>query len=163
MREKVGCVPHTKEFFEVPEKLVTQRVNSSYQLLVAYDNNQQYFLDTVNVSNYQTWNKTTSLKYLCGILNSKLINFWYCNKYRMPTIGGYELHSIPIVMAKDQSIIISLVDDILDANKNGTSTAELEQEIDRIVYHLYGLTYDEVLIIDPTPPFTQEEYEQDNL
>ena len=26
-----------------------------------------------------------------------------------------------------------------------------------------GLTYDEVLIIDPTPPFTQEEYEQDNL
>ncbi len=27
--------------------------------------------------------------------------------------------------------------------------------------HLYGLTYDEVLIIDPTPPFTQEEYEKE--
>jgi hypothetical protein len=25
--------------------------------------------------------------------------------------------------------------------------------IDRLVYHLYGLTYDEVLIIDSTPPF----------
>ena len=34
-------------------------------------------------------------------------------------------------------------------------------EIDRIVYHLYGLTYDDVLIIDPTPPFTREEYEQE--
>ena len=163
MREKVGCLPHTKDFFEVPEKLVTQRVNSSYQLLVAYDDNQQYFLDTVNVSNYQTWNHTTSLKYLCGILNSKLINFWYCNKYRMPTIGGYELHSIPIVVAKKQSRIDSLVDEILDANKNGTSTTELEQEIDRIVYHLYGLNYDDVLIIDPTPPFTRDEYENETI
>ena len=36
-----------------------------------------------------------------------------------------------------------------------------KQVIDRLVYHLYGLTYDEVLIIDPTPPFTQEEYEQE--
>lgn len=27
----------------------------------------------------------------------------------------------------------------------------------------YGLTYDEVLIIDPTPPFTQEEYEQEDM
>ena len=40
MRQKVGCVPHTKEFFDVPEKLVTQRDNSSCQLLVAYDNQQ---------------------------------------------------------------------------------------------------------------------------
>ena len=96
MRQKVGCVPHTKEFFDVPEKLVTQRVNSSRQLLVAYDNQQNYFLDTTNVSNYSTWDGKTPLKYLCGLLNSKLINFWYCKKYLMPTIGGYELHSIPI-------------------------------------------------------------------
>ena len=41
------------------------------------------------------------------------------------------------------------------------NTLAQEQEIDRLVYHLYGLTYDEVLIIDPTPPFTREEYEQE--
>ena len=40
-------------------------------------------------------------------------------------------------------------------------TSSLEQEIDRLVYQLYGLTYAEVLIIDPTPPFTREEYEKD--
>jgi hypothetical protein len=28
-------------------------------------------------------------------------------------------------------------------------------------YHLYKLTYDEVLIIAPTPPFMQEEYEKE--
>ena len=159
MREKVGCVPHSKEFFEVPEKLVTQRVNSSYQLLVAYDDDKQYFLDTVNVSNYQTWNTTTSLKYLCGLLNSRLINFWYCNKYRMPTIGGYELHSIPIVVAKDQSTIIRLVDKLLKCNDE--IKCELcKSEIDLRVYQLYGLTYDEVLIVDPETPITREEYER---
>lgn len=161
MREKVGCVPHSKEFFEVPEKLVTQRVNSSYQLLVAYDNERQYFLDTVNVSNYQTWNKTTSLKYLCGLLNSKLINFWYCNKYRMPTIGGYELHSIPIVVAKDQSTIIRLVDKLLKCNAE-KECEFYKSEIDILVYQLYGLTYDEVLIVDPETPITIEEYEKQN-
>ena len=117
MRQKVGCVPHTKEFFDVPEKLVTQRVNSSRQLLVAYDNQQNYFLDTTNVSNYSTWDGKTPLKYLCGLLNSKLINFWYCKKYLMPTIGGYELHSIPIKTINNYSGILTLIDDAICAAK----------------------------------------------
>lgn len=33
-------------------------------------------------------------------------------------------------------------------------------EIDLCVYKLYGLTYDEVLIVDPETPITREEYEQ---
>ena len=37
-----------------------------------------------------------------------------------------------------------------------------EAGADKLIYHLYGLTYDEVLVIDPTPPFTREEYEKDN-
>ena len=36
---------------------------------------------------------------------------------------------------------------------------ELENKIDFIVYKLYGLTYDEVLIVDPETPITREEYE----
>lgn len=31
---------------------------------------------------------------------------------------------------------------------------------DRLVYHLYSLTYDEVLIVDPETPITREEYEK---
>ena len=164
MREKVGCVPHSKGFFEVPEKLVTQRVNSSYQLLVAYDDSQQYFLDTVNVSNYSTWNGTTSLKYICGLLNSKLLNFWYCNKYRMPTIGGYELHSIPIKVSKNQGIIIDLVSRIIAKRRVSdedmtNEVKDLLSQIDYFVYHLYNLSYDDVLIIDPETIITREEYE----
>ncbi len=117
MKEKVGSVSHTKEFFEVPQKLVTQRVNSSMQLLCAYDDNRNYFLDTTNVSRYETWDKKTSLKYLCAILNSKVINYWYCNKYLMPTIGIYEMHTIPIKKAKDQKPFITIVDKILKAKE----------------------------------------------
>ena len=150
MRQKVGCVPHSKEFFEVPEKLITQRVNSSRQLLIAYDNQQNYFLDTTNVSNYATWDGKTSLKFLCGLLNSKLINFWYCKKYLMPTIGGYELHSIPVKTPNDYSYFIRLVDDaIIVAKKNDIKNlAMIRKEIDKLVYEIYGLTDSEIDIIE---------------
>ena len=111
------------------------------------------------------------LRYLLACMNSKVVDFYYKKKFStkktdaFPEIQTYLYEQLPIPTVSDnvQSNIESLVDDILNANKNETSTTEMEQEIDRIVYHLYGLTYDEVLIIDPTPPFTQEEYEQDNL
>lgn len=149
MRQKVGCVPHTKEFFDVPEKLVTQRVNSSRQLLVAYDNQQNYFLDTTNVSNYSTWDGKTPLKYLCGLLNSKLINFWYCKKYLIPTIGGYELHSIPIKTTNDYSTFTALVEEaIIAAQQNNDETLRIKmKEIDKIVYDIYKLTDAEIKII----------------
>ena len=35
---------------------------------------------------------------------------------------------------------------------------KISSEIDLLVYHLYGLTYDDVLIIDPETPITREEY-----
>lgn len=40
-------------------------------------------------------------------------------------------------------------------------TSRQEQIIDIMVYHLYGLTYDEVLIVDPQTPITREEYEKE--
>lgn len=152
MKKKVGCLPHSREFFEVPEKLITQRVNSSMQLLVAYDDGQNYFLDTTNVSRYTSWDKKYSLKFICGLLNSKLINFWYCNKFRMPTIGIYELHSIPVrpILPKEQEPYIILVDKILAAKKENpkADTTKLEEQLDQMVYKLYGLTNKEIFIVE---------------
>jgi hypothetical protein len=39
-----------------------------------------------------------------------------------------------------------------------TDTSVFEANIDLLVYHLYGLSYDEVLIIDPETPITRDEY-----
>jgi hypothetical protein len=152
MKEKVGSLPHKPTLFEVPEKLVTQRVNSSMQLLVAYDEMQNYFLDTVNVSRYETWDKKHSLKFILALLNSKMVNFWYCNKFRMPTIGLYELHSIPIkeTSKNKQKPFIKLVDEILELKKQNpkADTSKQEMSIDKLVYELYELTDEEVKIIE---------------
>ncbi len=169
MKEKVGCLPHSREFFDVPEKLITQRVNSSMQLLVAYDNSQNYFLDTTNVSRYTSWDKVHSLKYIAGVLNSKLINYWYCNKYKMPTIGLYELHSVPFKTIDfknktDRALhdeIVGHVDTLIKLNqeiqevKLASKIERIKSKIDfatdaidKIVYCLYDLTKDEIKVVE---------------
>jgi hypothetical protein len=150
MKEKAGSLPHSKSFFEVPEKLVMQRIGM--QLSVAYDDEQNYFLDTVNVSRYDSLDKNYSLKFLCGLLNSKVVNFWYHRKYQLPTIGGYELDSIPIPknLVTKQKNIVDLVDKILEAKRidSEVSTSVLERKIDQLVYELYELTPEEIAIIE---------------
>ena len=151
MREKVGCLPHTKKLFEVPMKLVTQRVNSSMQLLVAIDFDSNYFLDTTNVSRHETLDAKYSMLFLLGLLNSKLINFWYSKNFRMPTIGLYELHSVPVKETEfAQEKISKLVKDILQFKKSGKEkdAKDMQFKIDELVYELYGLTDEEIKIVE---------------
>lgn len=150
MKEKVGCLPHSSAFFEVPEKLVMQRIGM--QLSVAYDDKQNYFLDTTNVSRYESINKNYSLKFICGLLNSKLVNFWYTRRYKLPTIGGYELDTIPVpnINLNQQTPIINLVSQILQF-KNKDHDADitaLQYQIDKRVYELYGLTEEEMKVVE---------------
>ena len=113
---------------------------------------------------YKSYNTRVVNKTQCEPMPQALVlfNYWYPHKYKMPTIGGYELSSIPIPEAskEQQQPIIDLVDKILVAKKENpqADTSGLEKEIDEIVYHLYGLTYDEVLVVDPETKITREEY-----
>lgn len=104
-------------------------------------------------------------KYLLGIINSKLIAFYFRKKYNrqditFPEIRIYELSSLPIKKTKNQSAFINLVDKILAAKKSdpNANTSELEKQIDHLVYKLYQLTYNEVKIIDPEFALTEQEY-----
>ncbi len=104
-----------------------------------------------------------NLKFLCAILNSKLIKFWLKNKGKMQgacfQIDKGPLLSIPIQYKLNyESDLIDYVNQILASNGNCLSI--FESEIDHIIYHLYNLTYDEVLIVDPETPITREEYEK---
>ena len=51
---------------------------------------------------------------------------------------------------EQQSLFIILVDQILAAKKANpnTDTSELEHEIDKLVYELYGLTEEEISVIE---------------
>lgn len=108
------------------------------------------------------------LKYLTGILNSKLIAFWLKNKGKMQgsnyQVDKEPLLNIPIVNTKDEKVkskLVKLVDNIIAINKklvgeNNPNTKEilerqvraLDGEIDRLVYGLYGLSDNEIRIIE---------------
>ena len=96
------------------------------------------------------------IRYLLACINSKAVDFYYKKKFStkktdtFPEIQTYLYEQLPIPSSstKVQSRIETLVDKILDSNKKGESTSEMEQEIDRLVYHLYGLTEDEIRIVE---------------
>jgi len=98
-----------------------------------------------------------SERYLLGVLASDLIDFFYKNissKYR----GGYlriiyqYLKLIPIAnpLKNKRKDIETLVDQILAAKKDNpeADTTDLESEIDQLVYELYGLSEDEIEIVE---------------
>lgn len=64
---------------------------------------------------------------------------------------------IPKLNAEADEVLKNLASDI----KNRPNPLILSK-IDLLVYHLYGLTYDEVLIVDPETPITREEYEDES-
>ena len=148
MKEKAGCLPHTKELFLTPEKIITQRVNSSGQLLATYDTEQYFCLDTTNISS-EVIDKNCDLKFIVGTINSKLINWWFNDEFKNPTISGYELHQIPIKRNNQiEKEISSLVAEILIDNKLGKDIESFTKQIDKLIFELYDLTEEEIEIIE---------------
>ncbi|WRF05616.1 class I SAM-dependent DNA methyltransferase [Helicobacter pylori] len=102
------------------------------------------------------------LRYLLGMLHSKLITFAFKTFYAGGGLGesGYlyqkafiERLPIPQITEKNQELadkIIALVDKILKSKEKDpkANTQRLEKEIDALVYQLYHLTDEEIKIIE---------------
>ena len=111
-----------------------------------------------------------SLEVVLAILNSKLATFYHFNHSPKATKGAFpkilvqDIKDFPLPNVSDgqKGTITGIVNKILSLKSTdpNTDTSTLENEIDKKVYHLYGLTYDEVLIVDPETPITREEYEK---
>ena len=96
-------------------------------------------------------------KVLLGILNSRLISFFIRGSYSTLGIGGGinfsrdMVESLPMpILSGNEKFIISRVDAIIKAkNANiNADTSILESELNRLVYQLYGLTEDEIKIVE---------------
>ncbi|GCA83527.1 type IIS restriction enzyme Eco57I [Microcystis aeruginosa NIES-2522] len=152
-KELHSCLP--KEIVDT-EKIYFQRMRkiSLFPRIVAcYDRDGIHGLYTCSViykNNLNTVN--LDLKYLLGILNSHLINIWYKNFDTDLEIKLVSVKSIPVreISQEQQQPIIALVDQILTAKKSNpkADTSELEKEINQIVYELYGLSEEEIGIIE---------------
>ncbi|MCX6235212.1 MAG: Eco57I restriction-modification methylase domain-containing protein [Bacteroidetes bacterium] len=95
-----------------------------------------------------------NLKYLTGLLNSKLIAFWLHKKGKMQG-NAYQLDKeplleIPIYKPTDSEAnkIATLVDKITAQKQQGIDSTENEREIDELVYNLYDITSEEQKIIE---------------
>ncbi len=146
------------EEFTMP-KIIWQAI--SKRIAFAYDPIGSYFCDVTTF--FMTGEK---LKYILAILNSKLFEYALLNIY----LEGDTFKSknaiiqnfpIPKIDEDREKPLIDIVDEMVNI-KSGNPLADisyLEKRANILVYHLYGLTYDEVLIVDPETPITREEFE----
>ncbi len=104
---------------------------------------------------YSCWSiqKEINNLFILGILHSKLIDYYIkqllvTNPQAFPQILMTDLQSIPIpkIDLKNQMPIIENVQKILE--NPAANTTALESEIDQMVYELYGLTEDEVKVVE---------------
>ena len=86
------------------------------------------------------------LKFLLGVLNSKLINYLFATKFLNLAIKADYLKQIKLPAPNEK--ISSLVSKILEIKEQGGVTESYEKEIDKIVYGLYGLTDAEIKIVE---------------
>jgi len=95
---------------------------------------------------------------MLGVLNSRLISFWFEHKFGklqrgiFPQFKINELKIFPIIEPTEtkSNNIAKLSDQILTIKKTNpqADTSALEREIDKMVYELYGLTGEEIQIVD---------------
>ena len=100
-----------------------------------------------------------SLKYLCAMLNSTLIT-WFMNNSALNSGMGttrwvkftVERLPIPKISDAEQQPFIELVEEILatKASHPNADTSVEESKINRLVYALYGLSDDEIAVIEGT-------------
>ena len=97
------------------------------------------------------------LKYLIALLNSTPVTFFFKKFYMGTELGskGFRykktfLQKLPIpqIHKEAQKPFIQRVDKIIKLKKENQDTSELEKEIDKMVYELYGLSNEEIKIVE---------------
>lgn len=95
-----------------------------------------------------------SLKYVIGLLNSKLMTFFYAAYFgSLSLAGGFyrigvpQLQELPIKYAKEyESELVELVDTVLLVPDD----TDALNKIDSLVYKIYGLTEEEIAVVEAT-------------
>ena len=158
-----------EDYYYTGERLLIRGTGSSLTVAI-YENDKLYS----NRSLYSIKIKDSryEVKYVLACLNSKACQYYYSSKFKsetelFPKIRIKQARTLPIPAAtpEKQQTIINLVNGILDIKKTDftADTQKIENNIDLLVYQLYGLTYDEVLVIDPETPITKNTNQKCNL
>ena len=93
MMKRKGAGPRKKECFEVPQKIILQEISGD-KIIATIDTEKYFALDTVNL--LYKLEKGYDMRYVLGLLNCKLINFWYGSQFKGIHVKLNELRQIPI-------------------------------------------------------------------
>lgn len=160
------AAPRDPLLFEGERILVRRIVGKT--LIAAYTNSDYVTSQLLQIVKP---NEQRDTKFLLGIINSKLLAYYFRKKYNrqdktFPEIRIYELASLPIRKPNEsqntlKKEIEKLVDKIIELQENkGTVILQskidqiqnqidyCEQKLNDIVYALYGLTSEEVELIE---------------
>lgn len=141
--------PREKAELDLQEKILVQNTRNeslSDRIVATLDNQGVYSTQGINFIIPDT--RTVSLRYLLGILNSRLLNFLFRTKFLNLAIKADYLKQVRL--PPEDKRIPRLVDRILAAKTRNpeADTTALESEIDTLVYTLYGLTPEEIATVE---------------
>jgi hypothetical protein len=159
--------PRRREIFESTEKLVVQEIRNitlPRRIVATYDHHQFFCLQSTNVINLRPeMSVEWPLTYVLAVLNSSLINFFFRQRFSGNNhIASNQLAQIPVMAAdqKEKIYLVRLADRMLALHRKRKSKTPAEQtalvrqitatdaQIDRLVYELYGLTEQEIKIVE---------------
>ena len=162
VKEKICTVdmsdkPSLSQFYQAEPKVLIRRIiNRQDRLSVAYTEEKLAFKKDINP--FIPTDNRYSAKYLLAILASAFISYRYVNSsviatkddFRQTTLSELRALPIPVIQPEAQASIIVLVDQIIAAKAADpqADTRALEGEIDALVYQLYGLTPEEIAIVE---------------
>lgn len=160
--------PRKRIFFTSPRVIVRQILSNDHYGIHAGYTEQELYHTQIGFSIIESKVSPFSTKVLCACLNSKLINFYHKFKFTDPEkdtfqkilIENTKSFPLPNISADLVIKISELVDRIGSVDKTSPEFASLQQEIDLIFYNLYGLTYDDMLIVDPSTSIPRNAYSQ---
>lgn len=157
-----------KEFIEEEKILIRQTAN---KLICTYDDNGFYLLNTLYSLKVRSNNRSkVNLKYVLGLLNSKLYSFLYRSivgesEKLFPQVKIFHIQNSPIIIAENefQNRIAKMVEEIMDIKNltgqngalisNKSSKLEIKlnkiiREVDHLIYDLFKLTCEEISEIE---------------
>ncbi|MDP1760436.1 MAG: TaqI-like C-terminal specificity domain-containing protein, partial [Candidatus Woesebacteria bacterium] len=146
--------PREIAYFE-STKIITPYLSKESNM--SLDENGIYFSDA-NYGLIKNPNNKIDYKYYLAILNSKL--FWFFIQNTGAIFGGgyyyfksSYLKPFPIPLGENQVLIhrlIKMVNDIINKKSNvlNEGTLTLEKQVDQLVYKLYGLTLEEIAVVE---------------
>ncbi|MFY8186338.1 MAG: DUF7149 domain-containing protein [Flavobacterium sp.] len=143
----------SEDLLKSNEKIVYRQ--TSNKIIASLDIKQNYCDKTVHIIVNKNDNEIP-LKYALGLLNSNMIDYFFKSFKEeegraFAQVKTVDIKSLPFVYDKTQGkVIIEKVDQILSLKKENpdSDTSVLEREIDLMVYGLYGLTEEEIEIVE---------------